>query len=129
MITDIPTAEELARSSLDLLNMAWTSVCAVLSTLEESGVKEWDHDGRARREYHAASQPSLGNALAVVQQAQELGMKSRIAAVSPFLLISGEPRGWPKGSHRHDTSFAEFRTVDAADLIRMHDTVCSTRID
>src|SRR6266849_4499472 len=122
MIVDIPTPEELARSSLDLLNMAWDSACEIIAGLENSQVKEWDDDGSAQREYHAASQPSLANALMVIQQAQELGLKARIAAVSPYLLIAGDPRGWPKGS-ANDVSFSEFRTIDASDLIRVHNTV------
>jgi hypothetical protein len=85
-------------------------------------------DGSAQRDYHAASQRSLANALAIIQQAQELGLKSRIAAVSPYLLIAGDPRGWPKNS-AGDLSFSEFRTIDASDLIRVHNTVCSTGVD
>jgi hypothetical protein len=128
MIVDIPPPEELARSSIDLLNMAWDSACAIIAGLENSEVKEWDDDGSAQRDYHAASQRSLANALAIIQQAQELGLKSRIAAVSPYLLIAGDPRGWPKNS-AGDLSFSEFRTIDASDLIRVHNIVCSTGVD
>jgi hypothetical protein len=128
MIVDIPTHEELARSSLDLLNMAWDSACEIIAGLENSEVKSWDDDGSAQREYHAASQPSLANALVVIQQAQELGLKARIAVVSPYLLIAGDPRGWPKGS-TNNVSFSEFRTIDASDLIRVHNAVCAVRVD
>jgi hypothetical protein len=47
MIVDIPTPEELARSSLDLLNMAWDSAHEIIAGLENSQVKEWDDDGSA----------------------------------------------------------------------------------
>jgi hypothetical protein len=48
--------------------------------------------------------------------------------VSPFLLIAGDPREWPKNPNG-DVSFSEFRTVDAFELIRVHNTVCATRVD
>jgi hypothetical protein len=128
MIKDIPTPEELERSSLDLLNMAWDRACGIIAALKESNVQEWDDDGSARREYHEAAQPSLGNAFVIIQQAQELALKARIAAVSPYLLIAGDPRSWPKGAHRMDASFSEFRTIDASDLIRVHNTVCPNRV-
>lgn len=129
MIIDIPTPDELARSSVDLLNLAWETAFDILYDLEESGVEEWDDDGTARRDYHAASQPSLGNALAIVQQAQELALKSRIAAISPYLLLSGDPREWPRQCDKNDTAFTSFRTIDASDLIRVHDAVCNKRLD
>jgi hypothetical protein len=128
MVVDIPTPGELASSSIDLLNMAWDSAFAIIAGLESSEVKKWDDDGSAQRDYHAASQRSLANALAITQQAQELGLKSRITAVSPYLLIAGDPRGWPKSS-AGDLSFSEFRTIDASDLIRVHNTVCSAGVD
>jgi hypothetical protein len=67
MIVDLPTAEELARASIDLLNMAWDSACDIISGLEGSEVEEWDDDGSAQRDYQTASQPSLANALVIIQ--------------------------------------------------------------
>lgn len=127
MIVDIPTSEELARSSTDLLNLAWDIGLEIVSTLKNSDVEDWDDDGTARQDYHSASQASLGNALAIIQQAQELGLKARIAKVSPYLLIAGDPRGWPKGCQKNDIGFGDFRTIDASDLLRVHDTVCTER--
>lgn len=55
-------------------------------------------------------------------------LKGRIAAVSPFILISGNPKEWPKGCHKSDTSFADFRMIDSQDLIKAHDTVAMMRL-
>ena len=76
-----------------------------------------------RRGHLERSQVSLGNALSLVQQAAELALKGRIAAVSPFLLIVRDPRDLPRDSGKRDVAFSEFRSVDAVDLVRVHDTV------
>ena len=44
-------------------------------------------------------------------------MKARIAEVSPFLLIAGDPRSWPKPKDgSNDIDFSSFRTIDAVQL-------------
>jgi len=68
-------------------------------------------------------------ASSVAQQAVEFVLKSRIAAVSPFLLIAGNPREWPRNPGMANTAFAEFRMIDAQDLVRAHDAVAAHRLD
>jgi hypothetical protein len=91
----------------------------------EDGIEVRDTDGEVAKEYWRESQPALGNALALVQQSQEMALKGKIAAVSPFLLIGNDPRDWPRGCDKEDTEFSSFRTIDAADLIKVHNTVCA----
>jgi hypothetical protein len=79
-------------------------------------------------EYLRAAQQALGTAVALAQQGTEFLLKGKIAAVSPLLLISGDPRDWPAGCDKNDVPFADFKTIDAQDLIRCHDTVCSPRL-
>ena len=99
-------------------------------TLDES--EEWlgyvDDEEDISDEYWKAAQRPLATAVALTQQGIELLIKGRIADASPFLLISGTPRDWPKGCDQHDIPFSEFRTLDAQELVRAHDTVCGSRL-
>lgn len=128
MIMDIPTTEDLRRSALDLLVMAWETALDTFRKLERSQIEDWDTDGSARADYDAARQPALRHAHVWVHQAQELGLKAGIAEISPYILLVGDPRTWPRPGRDGTVLFGDFRTIDAADLIRVHDTVCPTRL-
>jgi hypothetical protein len=128
MIIDIPTSADFDQSGSSFLNLAWDAVVRLLSELEDSQLREWDDDGTVSNEYWEAAQWSLSTALALTQQGVEFLLKGRIAAISPFLLITGNPREWPRGCDKQDMSFAEFRTIDAQDLLRVHDTFAHTRL-
>jgi hypothetical protein len=79
--------------------------------------------------YWQVSQQELATAVALAQQGTEFLLKGKIAAVTPLLLILGTPGDWPGGCDRDDISFADFKTIDAQDLIRCHDTVCTPRLN
>lgn len=128
MITDIPTADDLKRAAVDLLVMAWETALESIRAPKRSQMSEWDADGSVRADYDAARQPVLRHAHVWIHQAQELGLKSRIAEVSPYILLIGDPRTWPRPDREGRTSFSDFRTIDAADLIRVHDTVCPKKL-
>ncbi len=155
MIIEIPEPGDYETASLNLLNLGWDLAAGSMLAWAESDVihpTDTDErrismgDGReiviggkddtyspeerskAEFDFWARSQPALGNALAMVQQAVELALKGRVARVSPFLLIIRDPRDYPKGSTTKDISFSAFRTIDAADLLRVHDTVCPKRL-
>ncbi len=83
---------------------------------------------QAVAEYWRVAQQELATAVALAQQGTEFLLKGKIAQVSPFLLISGDPGEWPSGCDRVDISFADFKTIDAQDLIRAHDTLCAPRL-
>ena len=59
----------------------------------------------------------------------EMALKGRIASISPFLLISRDPKDWPKGVGTGDVPFSEFRTLDAADLVKVHNTFSTVPLD
>jgi hypothetical protein len=133
MISDIPSHEDFELSGVVFLNLAWDAVREILFTLDESEIErvdeEDDDDEKLADEFWAAAQKPLMTALALVQQATEILLKGKIAAVSPYLLITGDPRSWPKGCDKENTPFTEFRTIDAQDLIRVYNTVSNTRLD
>jgi hypothetical protein len=155
VIIDLPTGQDFAQASINLLNLAWEIAIESIRAYDYSVVIHPNdmpvqnfttEDGvihavggpdttytpeersAAETEFWRRSQPSLGNALALVQQSIELAIKGRIATVSPFLLIARDARDYPSGSLREDVSFSAFRTLDAADLMRAHDTFCIERL-
>lgn len=88
-----------------------------------------DEIWRAEILFWRRSQPTLGNAASLIQQSVELALKGRIAAISPFLLIlRPEGRDLPKGIKGGDIPFSSFRSVDAADLLRLHNTVVTPEL-
>lgn len=132
MITDLPTYADYDQSAVNLLHMAWSTAVGTLLTLDQlSDDMGLDTEGQeeAVAHYWRTVQPQLANALSLTQQAMELCVKARIARVSPYLLIANQPRDFPSGADSNDVSFTTLRTVDAIDLIRLHNTVCSDRLD
>ena len=133
MIVNIPTHAEFQEQGMTLLNLAWDMIMELQLDLQyaEEFQNEEDIDDDSHRQaekYRAASQKPLAVTTALPQQGTEFLVKAAIAEVSPFLLVSGSVQSWPKGCDSNDTSFSEFRTVDAGDLVRMHDADTRVRI-
>lgn len=139
MINDIPSGDEFTASALAVLHLAWDVAVGAVADFEQSAVMfdddsdDWKELSGAERDraetmFLVSSQTSLANALTLIQQGVELALKGRIAAVSPWLLIVRDPRDFPRGSQKEDVSFSAFRTVDAVDLLKIHDTVCPQRM-
>ena len=125
MIIDIPREADYEKTALDLLNLAWESVLKLAVELDEA--KDYGNDV-AEDIYWNACQSQLATAASLVQQGFEFLLKGKIIAVSPYLLINGTPRDWPKGCTKADTPFAKFYSIDAQDLVRVHDTVANNRL-
>lgn len=123
MITDIPTAAEFHNAGLNMLYMAWEIAVDLVSDLDQiedmGGAIEGEEDEAA---YWSKAQPALSNAFGLIQQAMEMALKARIASVSPYLLIDRNPKDWPGTPDKKDVPFSEFRTLDAADLVKVHNT-------
>jgi len=126
MITDIPTSEDFQAVGLALLNGAWDTATSLLTGIdiaESFGVETKE----VADDYWASARVAIASALSSAQQGCEFLIKSRIAVVSPYLLIGALPRDWPKGCSKQSVAFSDFRTIDAQDLIKVHDTCCSVR--
>lgn len=128
MLTGIPTSTDFEESGIAYLNLGWDQVIDLLIQLEEAGIAYWDDDGAVQQEYWHSAQRKLSTSLTLTQQGVEFLLKGRIASLSPFLLIAGEPSAWPRGCDKQDIAFSEFRTIDAQDLIRVHDTFAQARL-
>jgi len=134
MIVGIPTPGDFEKAGLSFLHLAWIVAVKSLQDLEqadeliEDGYADKTERAAAHNAYWVKKQPSLRNAFALIQQGIELGLKGRIAAVSPYLLIARDARDYPSGSDQNDTEFSAFRSLDAADLSRVHNTHCPSRL-
>jgi len=116
VVVDLPTASDFDSACISSLNMAWQIAYDLLYQEELADIPTWDDDGTVTDDYWQSAQPILRNALGLIQQAHELGLKGKLTAVSPYLLISQDASRWPGGPG--PVSFSSFRTVDAVDLPR-----------
>lgn len=127
MIIEIPSGNDFYATGLSLLDFSWDTAATLLTQLDDSEYFGVDIP-EVSDAFWEASKQRLSTALAIAQQGVEFILKGRIADVSPFLLIPGPPKEWPKGCNKNNTSFAEFKTIDAQDLVRAHDTVADCRL-
>lgn len=128
MIKNIPGPEDFKDSGIDFFNMAWDYAIKLTFDLHDSEVETWDDDGEVTDEYWDSSQKTLSTALALTQQGIEFLLKGKISSVSPYLLLTGNVREWPHKCDQNDCSFSDFRTIDAQDLIKVHDTVAEIKL-
>jgi hypothetical protein len=128
VIVDIPNEDDFFESGLSMLNLAWTAAASLYIDLEYSEVNELNESENAEQAYWQAAQHQISVALALSQQGIELLLKGRIVKVSPFLLLTGGPRDWPAGCNEKNTPFADFRTIEAHELVRIHDAVALERV-
>jgi RNase P subunit RPR2 len=132
MIKEIPTPADFRQTGLDYLNLAWDAVEELTFQFEhgeELYVEEDDVESPdVESEYWSAAQRPISTAVTLAHQGAEFMLKSLISETSPFLLIAGNPSSWPENVTINDTPFAAFRTIDAQDLVRVHDSVSVTRL-
>lgn len=117
MITNVPTADDFAQHGLMFLNLAWDTVFDLILRSDE--IEEYDEpDKELTDSYWQSAKRPLSMAHALAQQGAEIVLKSKIATVSPYLLVTAPASDWPRGCDKGNTPFADFRTMDAQDLIR-----------
>lgn len=121
MITNVPSPDDFREHGIDYLNIGWQTVLDILNEIEDAS--EWVDDvDEVVSDVWKAAERELATALSLVEQGAEFLLKSKICAISPWLLVSRNPRDWPSGCGREDVNFAAFRTLDAQDLVKVHDT-------
>jgi hypothetical protein len=128
MIKNIPTPADYYTSGKELLNFAWDTTANLLIEFDQADYYGFD-ETEILEAYWAAAKRTLSTALTIVQQAVELIIKGRIVEVSPYLLISDSPTQWPSPYEGSAIDFERFRTIDAQDLIRVHDTFAHSAFD
>jgi hypothetical protein len=128
LISDVPTPKDFFDSGIELFDFAWDTVANLITNFSDAveyGVEEAD----VSEEYWAGSKRRLTTALAMTQQGVEFILKGKIAEVSPFLLLAEGPTKWPSPYDGNEISFSAFKTVDAQDLVRLHDTIRDPQLD
>jgi len=126
LIENIPTQDEFMDSGLDLFNTAWDISLNLLRDLSEAESFGVD-TGDIEDEYWKSAKRRLSAAYSLVLQGIEFLIKGQISAVSPYILISASPKEWPSKCDKEDRAFADFKTIDAHDLVKVANTVCPTR--
>ncbi|WP_050922263.1 hypothetical protein [Vibrio harveyi] len=127
MVIDIPSKKDFHEMGESLIQSAWESLVHLLKEYDEYA--GFDEGGDFEFRYFKYSKPKIMSAFTLVQQAVEFFLKGNIAGVSPYILIANDGKNWPKKADKSDISFLEFRTLDAQDLIKIHNTFCSDRLD
>jgi len=104
-------------------NFAWDSVLTLLRHLEDVESSGFTSLDEISGEYWTAAARTVSTALALTQQGVEFILKGLICRVSPLLLIATPVRDWPARAASENVAFADFKTVDALDLPKLHDSV------
>jgi hypothetical protein len=126
MLTNIPDADDFKTSAENLLNSAWNSLIKLLENHKTFEQIESEKDAIAT--YWLYAKPELTAAAAMVQHAVEFYLKSKIISISPYLLISIDARSLPKNSETQNLNYSEFRTLDAQDLLKIHNSFSPERL-
>ena len=132
MIQNIPTADELRLVSLRLFFKAWGDTAGIITEWAEYGltnIEEGSEGGATTEwlEYIAKAQSDLQAIYTLIQQSQEIGLKARICEVSPFLLLKRTDIK-PADEKNGVWDFTDFPTLEASELVRVHNTFCSTTL-
>lgn len=127
MIVGVPDHHTLHETATGWMNLAWGIAIKEAEDFQET---EFLYDGiasehgnniaqKAIAKHWQAKQLLLKNALSLLQQSLEIFLKTRIAEVSPYLLIVGAPSTWPSPDATGCVDFSNFRTLDAVQLCRV----------
>lgn len=127
MITNIPTPDELEDISLRLHFSAWADLLSVITDFDEVFEPDADNENmwaKEKESYVEACQPELQSICAVIQQSNEMALKARICAVSPYLLLLNTDN--KLSTQPKNADFFSLRTLDAVDLPSTANTFCPT---
>ncbi|MBE3734236.1 hypothetical protein HJ187_14510 [Vibrio parahaemolyticus] len=128
MIKNIPTNQDFYKTGRELLDLAWDMIAKLLMNLNEGEYYGVNSD-EISEEYWSRAKRQLTTSLSITQQGIEFLIKGRICQISPFLLISESPSKWPSPYEGKPIDFSQFRSIDAQDLVRVHDTFSEQPFD
>lgn len=128
MAVNVPAADDFFVAGKELLDFAWDVVAQLLKNLDEAEYFGIDST-EISEEYWLSARRRLTTSLSVTQQGVEFMLKGKIAQISPFLLLADPPVKWPSPYTGKSVDFSAFRTIDAQDLVRVHDTFGAQRLD
>ena len=120
MVKNIPTSDDFYQSGKELFDFAWDVVAKLLTDLDEAEYYEINPE-EISEDYWNSAKRKVTTALSITQQGIEFILKGKIAHISPYLLITDSPQRWPSPYEDEEIEFSSFRTIDAQDLVRVHD--------
>lgn len=132
MIVNIPSPHSLNHVALRLYFYAWSSLITIAHDFDEmydiqngnrERLEKWASEWS---EYIGRSQPELELVCTVIQQSNELALKSKISEVSPYLLLLKNDSKF--STAEKDVDFTELRTLDAVDLPGVVNTFCPDKL-
>ena len=127
MITDVPSPVDFQAIGTQLLNLAWDTAISLLLDIDEARYSDLETK-EITDAFWSAAKIQLSTALAIAQQGSEFLLKGRIAEITPFLLLGSTPKDWPARAGTKDVPFSDFRTIDAQDLLKVHNAVTSQKL-
>jgi len=136
MIVGVPNHHDLYETATGWMNLAWSIAIDEASTFREiefifDDIRKEHGQDKAQEEidkYWRAKTLNLNNSISLLQQSLEIFLKAKIAEISPYLLIAGDPQSWPFINTSGQVDFSEFKTIDAIQLPRAAKIVSSTAI-
>jgi hypothetical protein len=136
MIVGVPDHNDLNATAVGWINLAWGIAIEEAEDFQQANVifdEIEEKYGRERMkeaitEYWDGNRLVLNNAVTLLQQALEIFLKARIAAVSPFLLITDDVERWPKPDSSGRLDFSELRTIDSNRLCKAAKIICPERL-
>ncbi|WP_134943196.1 hypothetical protein [Pseudomonas syringae] len=126
MITNVPSADDFFRTGKELLIFSWDGVTKLLIELDDAERYGYDTSDMSEN-YWSLAQRNMATYLTVMQQGLEFIVKGRICEISPYILISDAHSKWPS-PYAGDIDFSTFRTIDAQDLTKVHDSFAPTKL-
>lgn len=127
MVTDIPTPSDFRSYGLRYMNLGWGMALDVVLDFGETEDWGYDVEPEIKADFWKAAEPEFATALTLIEQGVEFLIKARIAETSPWLLLSRNPDGWPRRCDKENVEFSSFHTLDAQDLLKVHDTFAPKR--
>jgi hypothetical protein len=134
MIVGVPDSQELHDTAVGWFNLAWDIVIKAVEEFQEAveifdDMEKSDGPEKVQDEvdkYWKSSRYKLNNAISLLQQALEIALKSRIAEISPYLLIADPPHQWPNPNKAREIDFSDLRTLDAVHLCKVHNKIAQS---
>lgn len=128
MINGVPTSTDFRNHGIDYLNIGWGLVLDLVICYADAEELTGGGDPDTKAGFWLAAERELATSLSLIEQGAEFLLKAKICEMSPWLLISRNPADWPRGSDRNNIEYAQFRTIDAQDLVKVLDTFATTRL-
>ena len=126
MIVNAPTYEGLTDQAIRLHFSAWVSLVEIVADFHQHfGLDLTESKGEYEfewSEYLAQCQSELQAIVTIIQQSNELALKARLCAVSPYLLLLKTDAKFSTSNTHVD--FADLRTLDAIDLPGVVNSIC-----